>query len=182
MTEYKETAVRRKRQRADTRFPDAAIARALSATLCVKEAAEMIGMCRSTLRKRCILSASLKPLWLAARERGKLLAGSARTGVVLKRKRPNETQREKNKANRLRYESRSAIKLAARKEVRRALIAGTIAASPCEVCGSVFAHAHHDDYAQPLKVRWLCATHHKAWHVQNGPGANGEIRRIGLFG
>lgn len=36
----------------------------------------------------------------------------------------------------------------------------------CEVClfRIIGVHAHHDDYAQPLAVRWLCPRCHVAWH------------------
>ena len=44
----------------------------------------------------------------------------------------------------------------------------------CSICGSRrHVHAHHDDYAKPLNVRWLCAAHHHQWHRDNGEGANG---------
>jgi len=44
---------------------------------------------------------------------------------------------------------------------------------PCEQCGTLIRiHAHHDDYFQPLRVRWLCAAHHRQWHVKNGEGKN----------
>lgn len=46
-------------------------------------------------------------------------------------------------------------------------------AEPCEVCGEK-AHAHHDDYAKPLNVRWLCAEHHREWHEINGEGLNAK--------
>lgn len=47
----------------------------------------------------------------------------------------------------------------------------------CENCGRARTNshsivAHHDDYARPLEVRWLCASCHQCWHVINGPGAN----------
>lgn len=35
---------------------------------------------------------------------------------------------------------------------------------PCEVCGVEPAEKHHDDYAKPLEIRWLCPTHHRAHH------------------
>lgn len=34
-------------------------------------------------------------------------------------------------------------------------------------------HGHHDDYARPLDVRWLCTTCHRAWHAEHGEGLNG---------
>lgn len=32
--------------------------------------------------------------------------------------------------------------------------------------------AHHDDYAKPLDVRWLCRPCHQCWHSFNGEGLN----------
>lgn len=49
---------------------------------------------------------------------------------------------------------------------------GVIHKRPCEICGCETVHAHHDDYAKPLMVRWLCDTHHNEWHRENGEGAN----------
>jgi hypothetical protein len=37
---------------------------------------------------------------------------------------------------------------------------------PCEVCGALPTHAHHDDYSRPLEVRWLCPLHHRQEHRQ----------------
>jgi ribosomal protein S27AE len=34
----------------------------------------------------------------------------------------------------------------------------------CENCGAPDAHAHHDDYSQPLDVRWLCRACHGIEH------------------
>lgn len=45
----------------------------------------------------------------------------------------------------------------------------------CEVCNVVHhcLHGHHDDYAYPMSVRWLCPKCHTAWHKENGSGING---------
>lgn len=56
-------------------------------------------------------------------------------------------------------------KCLARSAVNNAIRAGKIAKGACEVCGTEKrVHAHHDDYAKPLLVRWLCAVHHKETH------------------
>jgi hypothetical protein len=54
--------------------------------------------------------------------------------------------------------------VAARKIVRNAISRGAIVRKPCEVCGAGRTEAHHDDYARPLDVRWLCVEHHVAVH------------------
>jgi len=37
----------------------------------------------------------------------------------------------------------------------------------CEGCGSESAEKHHDDYDEPLKIRWLCRECHMAEHNEN---------------
>lgn len=44
---------------------------------------------------------------------------------------------------------------------------GHLKRKPCERCGKR-AQMHHDDYRQPLKVRWLCRVHHLLHHVRQG--------------
>ena len=38
-------------------------------------------------------------------------------------------------------------------------------------------HAHHDDYAKPDDVRYLCPACHGAWHTANGKGANHHLSK-----
>ena len=49
---------------------------------------------------------------------------------------------------------------------------GKLTRKPCEVCGAEQTDAHHDDYANPLEVRWLCRVHHRQWHVKHGEALN----------
>lgn len=78
-----------------------------------------------------------------------------------------------NKLATARYKLRYPLKQEAHRQATRALKRGELLASPCERCGQK-AQMHHDDYAKPLDVRWLCRKHHHEHHQKLGPGANGE--------
>lgn len=56
------------------------------------------------------------------------------------------------------------LKRAAQFTARGAIRAGRLIRQPCEICGRTPADGHHDDYAKPLEVRWLCAIHHRWEH------------------
>lgn len=71
------------------------------------------------------------------------------------------------------YKTRNPKKVRAHQLVRNALRRGDLVRQPCETCGSVdHVVAHHDDYDQPLAIRWLCEDHHKEWHKIHGEAAN----------
>ena len=54
---------------------------------------------------------------------------------------------------------------AVRNITNAAIRAGYLMRQPCEICHtSVNIEAHHDDYAKPLDVRWLCKLHHIEHH------------------
>lgn len=55
-------------------------------------------------------------------------------------------------------------KVMARVTVVNAIKLGHMQRQPCEVCGDLNSEAHHDDYDQPLVVRWLCKKHHEEHH------------------
>lgn len=70
------------------------------------------------------------------------------------------------------YRQGNPVKRHAQKAVRSALRTGKIArAESCKQCDAVGPlHGHHDDYAKPLEVRWLCPACHHSWHAQHGEG------------
>jgi Zn finger protein HypA/HybF involved in hydrogenase expression len=81
-----------------------------------------------------------------------------------------------NKAKR-KWAERNAIKYGASTIVGNAVRDGKlIKPEYCEDCGCKpeRLHGHHDDYAKPLDVRWLCPQCHSNWHKENGPGLNAK--------
>lgn len=71
------------------------------------------------------------------------------------------------------YYAANLIKRRAKSIVAEAVMAGILVRQSCEICDETKVHAHHDNYAEPLEVRWLCPIHHMAWHKEHGPGLNG---------
>lgn len=72
------------------------------------------------------------------------------------------------------YQSEYPNKVRAHRAVNDGIRYGKIKPQPCQQCGISQAVAHHDDYLQPLKIRWLCPKHHAEWHRINGKAANGK--------
>ena len=94
--------------------------------------------------------------------------------VKERHKRYLETEQGKLAASKAkkRYIEKNPIKRASHIIVGNAIRDGKLVNQPCEVCGDLIVHAHHDDYAFPMQVRWLCNEHHNEWHRVNGDGAN----------
>lgn len=63
-----------------------------------------------------------------------------------------------------RYRRRNPEKCEARDKVHYALKKGRIQKEVCVVCGEPRVHAHHETYAKPLDVVWLCDIHHNNLH------------------
>jgi hypothetical protein len=55
---------------------------------------------------------------------------------------------------------RASARLNVYKMVRK----GRMERQPCIVCGNPESQAHHEDYAKPLDVVWLCRFHHLHRH------------------
>lgn len=74
-------------------------------------------------------------------------------------------------ADHYRYTSRFRVRFPekhrAQLEVRQAIESGVLVRpAECSSClSSCRPHAHHDDYSQPLIVRWLCGRCHRSHHV-----------------
>lgn len=63
------------------------------------------------------------------------------------------------------WKEANLIKRAAHVIVGNAIRDGKLIKRPCEICGSEYrVHAHHEDYAKPLDVKWLCPRHHIEHH------------------
>ena len=73
------------------------------------------------------------------------------------------------------YRARFPAKYRAKSAVNNAIRDGKLVKlTSCEECGTSEGrlHGHHDDYALPLSVRWLCAACHHQWHAVNGEARN----------
>lgn len=69
------------------------------------------------------------------------------------------------------YNKKFPMKYASRNIVSHALKTGKLVKSEhCSECGSnEKIEGHHDNYLEPLNVRWLCEKCHKKWHRHNKP-------------
>jgi transposase-like protein len=74
----------------------------------------------------------------------------------------------------VKYRLKSKAKTKTQNAVNTEIFSGRLIRSDnCEECSSTGTiDGHHDDYAFPLVVRWLCRKCHKAWHTENGQGLN----------
>ena len=50
--------------------------------------------------------------------------------------------------------------------VHQAVKNGRLERMPCEECWTYPSEAHHEDYAKPLDVIWLCRKHHAVRHAR----------------
>ena len=67
-------------------------------------------------------------------------------------------------------QARTALAAKARQAVQYAIKKGALTRGPCahQGCCRGQIEAHHEDYAQPLDVVWLCLKHHRDLHAERG--------------
>jgi hypothetical protein len=100
-----------------------------------------------------------------------------------------EKNREKIKELAKKYTSSECCKLAKRKwnkenydkvkaykTVENKKSKGNLLIEKCLICGSEKVNAHHEDYAKPLSVVWLCTLCHNRYH--RGLLAKSECKKI----
>ena len=51
-----------------------------------------------------------------------------------------------------------------RSRTRYRINKGLLIKQPCEICGELKVEAHHEDYDEPFKIKWLCIKHHHDLH------------------
>ena len=75
-----------------------------------------------------------------------------------------ERSRELTRVRRREEWKGGGLKQRARMYARLAVFFGDLVEQPCARCGNPKVHAHHNDYAKPLEVEWLCSKHHGEVH------------------
>src|SRR5215471_17099605 len=116
-------------------------------------------MCRSDMdedeeMKAATAAFDLRRKQRAAMQRGINAGNRENVRATCKKWRASHSEqiKEYDKA----YREENPQKIKARSIVTNALAAGKLVRGVCEVCGISPAEAHHDDYAKPLEIRWLC--------------------------
>ncbi len=70
------------------------------------------------------------------------------------------------KAKKRQWRRANPEKVKAHNALNHSIERGETKRLPCETCGNVRSHAHHEDYLKPLEVTWLCYFHHKQKHTK----------------
>lgn len=84
--------------------------------------------------------------------------------LIYQRRRRTENPEWKS-ADSKEYDENNREKKNAHQKVFQAIKKGLLVKCGCEICGKEKAQAHHSNYYEPLKVKWLCPSHHKKEHL-----------------
>lgn len=79
-----------------------------------------------------------------------------------KRKLNKDLISKQNKAYNIKFKER----IRANSKINYLIRKNKIKRQPCKRCGKSRAHAHHPNYKYPLKIIWLCSSHHKLEHLK----------------
>lgn len=103
---------------------------------------------------------------LAGERDKRAFSEECRANAKAYRARPEVKARMNEQKRRKREEIGEQQKIVARSRVYSAIRTGDVTPQPCARCGASPAHAHHEDYAKPLEVMWLCHIHHAERHLE----------------
>ena len=104
---------------------------------------------------------------------------AATSAPVPRKKRLRSAAQKVKAANKAKakYIKANPTKRRAHRIVENGLRSGAIAkGTECCECQTPTSEkrviAHHDDYAKPDQIRWMCDSCHRKWHVINGEALN----------
>jgi ribosomal protein S27AE len=77
-----------------------------------------------------------------------------------------------------RFHENQGLRFVCRRRTKALIKRGVLVRQPCERCGAEKVHAHHDDYTNPARVRWLCHCCHHQLHYEQRHAADASRRRV----
>lgn len=111
-----------------------------------------LGKCKDCCKSESTANRNEKREYYAAYERRRVQDPGRKSKML-------DYQRERRGKNPEKYKARGAVSNAIRD--------GRLHREPCVVCGCENSQAHHEDYAKPLDVIWVCfACHREKYHGQ----------------
>lgn len=72
----------------------------------------------------------------------------------------SKNRRQQAKKNNLQWKANNPLKRKAQQMVSNAIRAKKLVRKNCLICDKAKTHGHHDNYAKPLQIMWLCPVHH----------------------
>ena len=123
--------------------------------------------CRKSYQRGVYQRLKQDPEWVK-KERIRHREKQQRLGYAQKYKPKTEQEKARRKGYNQKWLERNKEKRAAHILLGSAVARGRISKGPCKVCGTTEkVQGHHEDYAKPLEVIWLCQKHHKELHSKS---------------